>query len=341
MNKANDSKSCKNINNSNYNIQISLKCLIIILFNIILFIFASFSNLKNTKNDFISNNQKTIPLNNENIIENNTFLDKFENNVYNKIKIKLESNKCSQMWGNQKEFLNGVIRKFRPKKIVEIGVAEGGGTCIILNAIQDIENAHLYSIDLSDSPKIGKCVRDLFPNLLNKWTLFTGNVAAKFLEQIGKDIDMVFIDSAHFEPGEILDFLIVLPFLKEGAIVGFHDIANQITHGGNNRNEWSPYIIFNLIRGKPFYPSGNILLKHDIGIKILESNQKKYHHDYFRALGGQWQYFPKEKYIELLIKYFKKYYDNDCSIIFSEAVEFNRNFVKKNPKIQIYRYNSD
>ena len=180
MNKANDSKSCKNINNSNYINQISLKCLIIILFNIILFIFASFSNLKNTKNDFISNNQKTIPLNNENIIENNMFLDKFENNVYNKIKIKLESNKCSQMWGNQKEFLNGVIRKFRPKKIVEIGVAEGGGTCVILNAIQDIENAHLYSIDLSDSPEIGKCVRNLFPTSWNLVSLTGWKIILEF-----------------------------------------------------------------------------------------------------------------------------------------------------------------
>lgn len=49
------------------------------------------------------------------------------------------------------------------------------------------------------------------------------------MENIGKEIDMVLIDSAHFEPGEILDFIIVLPFLKQEAIVVMHDIANQIT----------------------------------------------------------------------------------------------------------------
>ena len=63
---------------------------------------------------------------------------------------------------------------------------------------------------------------------------------------------MLFIDSAHFEPGEILDFLIVLPFLKENAIVGFHDIGSQITVV-KAREEWAPYIIFNMIRGKQFY----------------------------------------------------------------------------------------
>ena len=85
---------------------------------------------------------------------------------------------------------------------------------------------------------------------------------------------MVFIDSAHFEPGEILDFLIVLPFLKEGALVGFHDIGNQITKPKflNKRNEWSPYLIFNIIKGKKFLPSGNKILKHDIGMIKLGNN---------------------------------------------------------------------
>ena len=72
------------------------------------------------------------------------------------------------MWSNQREFLNGVVRKFKPKKIVEIGVSKGGGSCIILNAIQDIKNAHLYSIDLSNGTYIGKCVKYLFNGLYSK-----------------------------------------------------------------------------------------------------------------------------------------------------------------------------
>ena len=109
------------------------------------------------------------------------------------------------------------------------------------------------------------------------------------------------IDSAHYEPGEILDFLMVLSFLKEEALVAFHDIGNQITRS-KYRNEWAPYIIFNIIKGKAYLPSGNLRLRHDIGMKILEKNQNKYIHDYFRALGGQWQYFPKETHINLINK---------------------------------------
>ena len=194
------------------------------------------------------------------------------------------------MWDNQGEFLNGLIRKYRPKKILEIGIAKGGSSIIILNAIKDIENSHLYSVDLISSEEIGSCVKNIFPNLLDKWTLYKGNITVKFIEEIGEEIDMVFIDSAHLEPGEILDFLIILPFLKENAIVAFHDIANQMRFWGNKntRREYAPYITFNIIRGGKLFPSGDKILTHDIGAIELEKKQYKYANDYFRALGGQW-----------------------------------------------------
>ena len=231
--------------------------------------------------------------------ENYINLDKYEIKIYNKIN---NNNfcRCSRMWGNQKEFLNGVVRKFKPKKILEIGVAEGGSSIIILNAIEDIKGSHLFSIDLSKSDMIGYCVKNIFKNLLSNWSLFTGNIPVKFMKEIGNNIEMVFIDSGHYEPGEILDFLIVLPFLKEEAIVIFHDIGNQITKAGpkGSRRNLAPYKIFNIIRGKKFYPSGKNILTKDIGAIKLDKNQFNYIHDYFRTLGGQWDYFPEEEHIK-------------------------------------------
>ena len=154
------------------------------------------------------------------------------------------------------------------------------------------------------------------------------------MEQIGNDIDMAFFDTSHTEPGEILDFIIALPFLKENAIVIFHDIANQITRSPE-RNEYAPYIIFNGIRGEKYLPSGDVILKQDIGAAKLDSNQKKYYKEYFRLLGGQWQYFLEEEHVTQLRDFLKKYYEKDCKeclIIFEEAVTFNRDFVKRNPK---------
>ena len=176
-------------------------------------------------------------------------------NKYNEIKEKLLSANCSQMSSNEREFINGIIRKYKPHKILEVGVNFGGSSIIILNAIQDIKDSKLFSIDLNDKEYVGDCVYKYFPQFTKNWKFFKGNIATEFMEKIGNDIDMAFFDTAHLEPGEILDFLIVLPFLKEEAIVIFHDIAKQIFEP--IRREWAPYIIFNGIRGQKFLPSGN------------------------------------------------------------------------------------
>ena len=47
-------------------------------------------------------------------------------------------------------FINGLIRKYRPKKLLEIGVCSGGMSAVILNAIKDIEDAILFSCDLEN-----------------------------------------------------------------------------------------------------------------------------------------------------------------------------------------------
>ena len=96
------------------------------------------------------------------------------------------------MWDNQREFLNGLVRKFKPKKVLEVGVHRGGSSIIILNAIDDIEDSKLYSIDINPEEIVGECVNKYFQNLSKKYTLFKGNIASAFMEQIGNDIDMAF-----------------------------------------------------------------------------------------------------------------------------------------------------
>lgn len=297
-----------------------IKIIIIIIIFIVCFLISRFLN--------INNDDKKYP----------KYFDKYETHIFNDIKYELQKYDCSLMWGNQREFINGIVRKFKPKKLLELGVLHGGSSIIILNAIKDIKNSILYSIDAWDDEKIGSCLFNHFPYLKNKWKLFKGDIAAKYIQKIGHNIDLAMLDTSHFEPGEILDFLMILPFLKEEAIVIFHDIDHQITHssGKDMRYEWAPYIIFNIIRGEKFRPSGEGILNKDIGAIKLEKNQKRFVHDYCRALGGQWQYFPPENQIITIINFFKKFYDKECLTILKESIEFNRQFVKDNPKEDFY-----
>ena len=48
----------------------------------------------------------------------------------------------------QAAFINGIIRKKKPKNCLEVGVAKGGSSILILNAIKDIPNSKLVSFDL-------------------------------------------------------------------------------------------------------------------------------------------------------------------------------------------------
>ena len=232
---------------------------------------------------------------------------------------------------NEQKFLNGIIRKIRPKKIIEIGVAYGGSSSIILNAIKNINGARLYSIDIrkiygKDRKKVGFLVEEKFPNLMEKWRLFTGGIASEFIEKIGREIDIAFIDTAHMSPGEKLDLLQVLPFLKEEAIIIFHDTFLMF-YGDIVKKKKKNYTnnqIICYLRGELILPNyGNSIFLRNIGAIKLYKNQKDYFLQYFLALGDMWDYMPKEKHILRMKCFFTKYYDLKYVNIFMDAVEKN------------------
>jgi len=52
-----------------------------------------------------------------------------------------------------------------------------------------------------------------------------GKYLPQVIDEIGGDIDFVILDTVHYTPGELLDFLVMLPYLKDNAIVVLHDVA--------------------------------------------------------------------------------------------------------------------
>lgn len=169
----------------------------------------------------------------------------------------------------QQRFLNGLIRKERPRKILEIGTSCGGSAAVMLNAIKDDPDARLYSVDLAknchENPNkpIGYLVRERFSELIapetlgsegsgEKWTPFFGGYVSDFLETIGNEIDFCLLDSSHLLPGEILDFLLVLPYLKENVVVAVHDTAlHMIVADVDHRYAYTPnFLLMNLADGE-------------------------------------------------------------------------------------------
>ena len=233
-------------------------------------------------NKYKSEEKKDKNNNNQNINFNNISIEETDLNNFSLIENEIKN--YIEFVLDEQKFFNGLLRTIKPKKIVEIGVSCGGSAVLILNAIKDIEGAKLFSIDKSinwyrdGNKKTGYLVQEKFPELMNKWTLYTGGLTAEFIETIGDGIDLAFIDTIHITPGEMLDWLMVLPFLKNGAIVVFHDAfilysGNQVLrekrHTPNNQ-------LMCYIRGDLILPHyGNSVFERNIGALKLSSEQKQ------------------------------------------------------------------
>ena len=158
-------------------------------------------------------------------------------------------------------------------------------------------------------------------------------MTSEFIEIIGNEIDFVYIDTVHTTPGEMLNWLEVLPFLKDEAIVVLHDtffmyvnnrIVKRIINFSNNQ-------MLCYIRGKLILPSySKNTFARNIGALKLLKNQENYYYQYFLALGTQWQYLPPDRELDVLKKFFIKYYGETYTNIYNDAVEKNKlRFQKK------------
>ena len=295
---------------------------IIIIIQLITNIYLFIKQRKYQTNNF------NIEINDEENIEN------IDNNILSPIQDKLKTYIEINLY--EQKFLNGIVRKYKPKKIVEIGVSQGGTAVLMLNAIKDLKDSKLYSIDRNEKNyrhperKTGWIVKEKFPYLSDKWKLYIGNTA-EHIESIGNNIDFVYIDTVHTTPGEMLNWLEVLPFLKEEAIVVIHDTFFMFTEYINPRSKanFSNNQLLCYIRGNLILPKyGNKIFSRNIGAVKLSKNQKNYYKQYFLALGNFWEYFPKEDDIIILRNFYKKYYGEKLVEIFDDAVEKNRRRLK-------------
>jgi len=250
----------------------------------------------------------------------------------------------SEMSYKDRAFLNGIIRKTKPKTIVEIGLSAGGSTCVILNAIRDMEKTKLYSFDYNtiwyrddgkdNGRKTGFLVEQIVPDLASKWELYTGGVPCKYFDNIPKDgIDVCFIDTVHFNPGEHLNILEVLPFMKKNGIIIYHDTAY---HSFSCVDGTTNLVSINTLNGK------RILLKSEqtmglpnIGAIILDENIENMLFALFSNISLPWYCgITNEDFVEMF-KHFSKYYSKDLVQIYVYYCNFYMNGGVKNKEFAI------
>lgn len=224
------------------------------------------------------------------------------------------SREYSEMSSFQKAFLCGLIKEKRPTKLVEIGVAGGGTTATILTCFKMLDyDAEMYSVDLSEKwyrtgkRETGFVAKEFMDqikgNIQHKFVL--GQAVPHVIDEIGEGIDFLILDTTHAMPGELLDFLICYPFLKNGCIVVLHDMINNLLSCDNNGI--ATKLLFDLMQGNKWYmreESLDTLGFSNIAAFEITGSSKENVNNVFSALSFTWVYALEErdakKYTEII-----------------------------------------
>ncbi len=215
--------------------------------------------------------------------------------------------------GEQKFFMQ-FMKEDRPKKILEIGSNQGGTTAIILHAIEKLQlSAVLHSVDISNFEDTMRHTVDHSLGVVcphwnqESWKIYCNTTVAGVVDEIGSDIDFCILDAAHSLPGEVLDLITILPYLKDGTIVVLHDI--RLGSRGMRRNAIATNILFSTVVAEekflPLDDLGNIM---NIAAFRITKTTRAHIHNLIQALSLPWAYSVSEAHWNLYTKVVRAHY---------------------------------
>jgi predicted O-methyltransferase YrrM len=132
-------------------------------------------------------------------------------------------------------FLHDLVIDTRPLIVIEVGVASGCSSVVLLKALAQVHGADadrwcLHAYDVADrcyfdaSHPTGAAVAEFAPHLLSHYRLTQGDARTARQHVGAGSVRFAFVDANHFHPWPVLDLLALLPTLAPGAWVALHDV---------------------------------------------------------------------------------------------------------------------
>lgn len=199
----------------------------------------------------------------------------------------------------------------------------------------------LHSIDINEklyrglderSGYIGEKAKDFIPDTHQKFYL--GKLAHECISEIGDGIDCLILDTVHALPGELLDFLALFPYLKEGAIVILHDIACNYCNSKRTRYKEMAYctkILLDCVTAPKYIvrdihaPMRNDL--PNIGAFQFVKDTVDNLSNVVNALSYTWYYMPKQKQLDSYKNKIMENLDDEGRWLFESAIRINRDIL--------------
>jgi hypothetical protein len=258
-------------------------------------------------------------------------IDRFEREILDDFLDRLQP--YIQMSTTECYYLNGIVRKVKPTRILEIGTAHGGSAALLLNATRDVVGATVVSMDYSmdcyckPGKQTGWVIPELFPDLACRWKFYGGGVVCQYMEKAGgggesEKFDLLLLDTVHSNPGEFLNILEALPYLKDGAVVVLHDTSMWTSFFHKN---WTTcQILLSSLKGKRIlFDDTASPVVPNIGAVILDTID----HDALWALFNNtalpWSYTLTESDYRILLEYYEKHYAKDLVDIFRRSADWH------------------
>lgn len=243
-------------------------------------------------------------------------------------------------------FLCGMIKDKKPGKVLEIGVAEGGTTAIIVNSLSILgKRCEVYSVDLSrtlycDEGKMtGYEYNRVLPYISTTdidHNFLLGKTVASQIDKIGGGIDFVIIDTTHKLPGEIMEFLCVLPYLNRDAVVVLHDTNLNYLRAAYGNRSWiisskesvATKLLFSSVKGNKYLPITQEGLPNITAFTVSDDTYS-YIEDVFYSLTFTWTYMPGADMLNEYRNIFKRHYSKECLKLYDIAILNNQRILNR------------
>lgn len=151
-------------------------------------------------------------------------------------------------------FLHDLILEVRPAVAIELGVASGCSSVVILEAMRQLPGVtggvRLYSFDIAErcyfdqSRPTGNAVAELTPRNVPHYRFTAGDVLLARERLAGLNAPFAFIDANHLHPWATVDLLGLLPTLAPSAWVAVHDVRLPFLPGRTDTRGHGPRHLF-------------------------------------------------------------------------------------------------
>lgn len=218
-------------------------------------------------------------------------------------------------------FLAGLAHFANASKIVEIGVASGWSSAVLLKALGTLGGERkVTGIDLSPSFYLdksiptGHAVDETVPELLPNYRLLTGRLAFDAMADVGS-VDFAFIDGHHMHPWATLDMISILPFIERGRWVAMHDL-NLCTFERHRHMNRAPFYLFYMWPDQKLHSSQVPTM---IGAVQLERNPADYLPYLLEILYTPWEVNVDEDTLVRLASFISHHFGGSWGDKFAQA----------------------